>query len=126
MFRTVTIAAGLSLLLAQATPAATLLTPPLEPSPTSADFLICNATNVTTRDRIIRIEILDVDGAVVIDSGDLAAAPFRRLSAFAVAADTPSMCRFTVAGAKRSVRASACVFDGGITDQGCRASVAAE
>ena len=84
--------------------ATTLWAGPLNPDP---GVLYCFATNVSDEALDIEIGIVAVDGALSPVNTTLD--PGETTFVGAVSADTPRLCRFTFAGAKRRVEASVCV-----------------
>jgi hypothetical protein len=90
--------------------ATTLVAGPLRVGNATAR-LDCRAINVGTKDRVVRIEIVDSDGEVVVDSGDVTIVPGENDGRLSQPGQSVLFCRFTLAGGRRDIRASACQLD---------------
>ena len=101
--------------------AATLYTPPLVPQ--GGRDLNCNVVNVSATAKTLRIQLLNLSGGIVKDSNDIVLAPGEVGFDFADGSEGPLYCKFTVNGAKTTVRTSSCVFEAGV---GCIAVVQGE
>jgi hypothetical protein len=113
-------AAALLFALGASARGAVLVTPNNEPSAGGGNYLVCYLTNVSENLLWVQVEILDIYGGVVSDTGEVAVQPFVRFAVFESAGSGPTLCRFTVKGSKRSVRTSSCVYEEGV---GCTATV---
>ena len=69
----VVLATAFVLGLSGAAQAADLFTPPLFPA--SSDVLVCEAANVSTATRTVRIQLIDSTGTVVGDTGEFSLPP---------------------------------------------------
>ena len=113
------------LLLVTAAPASatvTLYTPPQLLNTGLLD-LWCVITNVSSKPVVVSITVLSESGSELDNTGEFSLDPLRTGGAASSGTATASMCRFTVNGAARAVRASSCVFDVSI---GCISTVPAE
>jgi hypothetical protein len=91
--------------LTTAAQAAELFTPALFPELT--DVLMCEIVNVSTRTQTVRIRVIDSNGTLHSDSGDvdLAAGRVTGRGVFGQPIQGSGYCRFTVEGNKNNFRA---------------------
>src|SRR5919201_5362341 len=109
MLRKNLVASSLILFLCGAAQADTLFTPPLFDG--GSDAFECELANVSSGDRVVRIQIINADGIALSDSGDFILPAGR--SDFVALSQTRAelYCRFDVQAGKGDYRGSTAMFD---------------
>jgi hypothetical protein len=113
MLRKNLVASSLILFLCGAAQADTLFTPPLFDG--GSDAFECELANVSSGDRVVRIQIIDADGIVLSDSGDFIL-PAGRSDFVAFQTRAELYCRFDVQAGKDDYRGSAAMFNNSGSD----------
>jgi hypothetical protein len=114
--RTTLTIAVLTLVLSGTAHAAVLFTPPLDAGGTSDKVLECHIVNVHHTTSTVRIQVLDINGNTIRDTGTFPLLPGQASLTAGDGLEAPWYCKFTVSGtgttAADKVRASAVVRGG--------------